>query len=183
MKKTIFSIAIIGVIVIIGMAILSPRKEEGVKENKERVSMFSDEKVKGETSYNQDIRNSLLKHIGFAEEALGRFEPKDEDSVAELWSEGMVNGNGVLQYALMDEKLKLEFKAHLEKKQNISWDTRNEEKKIIDYEIVEKIDISDKIKLYKIKFNYTSEQDNVEEAFNTVTIVDENGRWVISTIR
>ncbi len=187
MKRTIFTIGVIGVILIIGLVMLSPRNEKEAKEDKGRIQMFSDEKANDKANdkanYNQDIMNNMLKHIGFAEEALGKFEPKDANNVAELWGEGMVSGNGVLQYALMDEKLKLEFKAHLEKKKNISWDTRSEEKKIIDYEIVEKIEVSDKINLYKVKFNYTNELGDAGEAINTLTIADENGRWVISTIR
>lgn len=183
MRRGIFTVVTICLVLIVALGIFSFKNSSLKDESIEEVPIYSDKKVNEEKLNNQQVMNSLIKHIGFAEEALGKFSVNEADEAAKLWSEAMINGNGVLQYALMDLKLQNEFKNFLTKNENISWDTRSEDKTINTYEVLEHTDVSEKIKLYKIKFNYTNKNGVMEEAFNTLTIVNENERWVISAIR
>lgn len=134
-------------------------------------------------SSNQEIMNDLLKHIGFAEEALGKFKITSPEEALNLWLEGTKSGNGVLQYSVMDSMLQQEFKTFLQHKENISWDTRVGELNIDKYEVVENIDVSEKVKIYKVRFDYINSQGELKERFNKLTIVEEQGKWVISSIR
>ena len=131
----------------------------------------------------QATLNNLLKHIGFAEEAINKFRIPSPEEAINLWAEGMKGGNGVLQYAVMDPMLQQEFKTYLQHKENISWDTRKDEFQIDFYEIIENVDVSEKIKIYDVKFHYINSQGEVKEGVNKVTIIEEQGKWVISTIR
>lgn len=183
MRKGIFTVVTICLVLIVALGIFILKNSSFTDNNIGEVPIYSDKKVKEEQLNNQQLMNSLIKHIGFAEEALGKFSVNEAEEAAKLWSEAMINGNGVLQFALMDSKLQNEFKNFLTKNENISWDTRSEDETINSYEILEHTDVSEKIKLYKIKFNYTNKNGVMEEAFNTLTVVEENEGWVISAIR
>ena len=50
-------------------------------------------------------------------------------------------------------------------------------------DIIENVDVSEKIKNYDVKFHYINSQGEVKEGVNKVTIIEEQGKWVISTIR
>lgn len=134
-------------------------------------------------SSNQETMNNLLKHIGFAEEALGKFKITDPEEALNLWLAGTKSGNGVLQYSVMDSMLQQEFKTFLQHKENLSWDTRVDGLNIDKYEVVENIDVSEKVKIYKVRFDYINSQGETKERFNKLTIVEEKGKWVISSIR
>lgn len=148
---------------------------------KEQVPWAKAEKENNEA--NQDTLNKLLKHIGFAEEALRSFTVDNPEEAVSLWSEGMISGNGVLQYSVMDIKLQEEFKAYMQKKGNISWDTRIEDKTIDRYEIIDYTEVSEKIKIYNLKFIYINASGVEGERFYDLTVVEEQNTWLISAIR
>jgi len=129
------------------------------------------------------VNNKIVEHIGLAEEALKEFGAVSGEEAAKLWAKGMMTRNGVLQYAVMSNELQQEFKNHLSDANNTSWVTGNSSPWITGYEIVEQIDVSSKVKLYKIKFNLATAEGEENPVYNTLTIMCNDNKWSISSIR
>lgn len=183
MKKYFILIFLVCLILVGGLVIFDIKNEDPYKSNISDEQTPSKEIETEKPSSNQEAMNNLLKHIGFAEEALGKFKITSPEEALNLWLEGMKSGNGVLQYSVMDSMLQQEFKTFLQHKENISWDTRVEDLNIAKYEVVEDIDVSEKVKIYRVRFDYTNSRGETKERFNKLTIVEEQGKWVISSIR
>lgn len=183
MKKYFILIFLACLIFVGGVAIFHIKNEEPNTSNISDEQTTSKEIETEKHSSNQETMNDLLKHIGFAEEALGKFKITSPEEALALWLAGTKSGNGVLQYSVMDSMLQQEFKTFLQHKENISWDTRVEDLNIDKYEVVENIDVSEKVKIYKVRFDYINSQGEIKERFNKLTIVEEQGKWVISSIR
>ena len=183
MRKYFIIALIVSLIWVGGIVVFNISKEEQEFKNvlEEQKPFMGAEKEKNIS--NEATMNNLLKHIGFAEEALSKFEISSPEEALNLWLQGIESGNGVLQYAVMDSRLQQEFKVYLQKKKNLSWDTRSEDRIIDKYEIMEHTDVSEKVKIYKVKFSYIDNKGIAGEKYNNLTIVNENNRWVISSIQ
>ncbi|MFR1709284.1 MAG: hypothetical protein ACLSV2_10310 [Clostridium sp.] len=133
----------------------------------------------------KDIQSvsKMEEHIGLAEEALREFGAESGEKAANLWAKGVMTRNGVLQYAVMNKELQQEFKEHLINKNNSSWVTGNSSPWITDYEIVDQTEVSGKVKLYKVKFEVATAKGKEKSAYNTLTIMCNNNKWSISSIR
>lgn len=127
--------------------------------------------------------NKMVEHIGLAEEALMEFGAESGEKAANLWAKGVMKRNGVLQYAVMNKELQQEFKNHLINKNNSSWITGTSSPWITHYEIVDETDVSNKVKLYKIKFDLATAKGKEKSTYNTLTIMCNNNKWSISSIR
>lgn len=179
MKKHIIFLLI--VFVLTGTMACERKQEETSNNFNEEYSSkaFQEDKIID----NQETLNELLKHIGFAEEALSKFGAESPEEALNLWLEGMKSGNGVLQYAVMNPMLQQEFKTYLQNEENLTWDTRMEELTLDKYEVVEYTNVSEKIKIYQVRFDYFNLQGELKETFNKITLVEEGGKWSISLIR
>ena len=183
MKKYAEVIGVLSVVAIVILVIFPFKKDYSLNENEKEESFNSNEISVLDIKKREEDMNSLIKHIAFADEALGKFKVESPEKVVELWAEGMTSGNGVLQYALMDNVLKDKFKEYLKDIKNLSWDTRREDKIINDYEFFEETAVSDKIKIYKVNFTYIDKDNSEQLGYNTITVAYENGKWVIASIR
>lgn len=128
-----------------------------------------------------DIINSMIKHISLAEETLDNFGFTDSEEALEFWAQGIMRGNGVMQYTVMNKNLKNEFKNYLALHNNTSWITRNDKVEVVDYKILNTNEISDKLKICKVKFHLVLE-DKEEDREVNVTLTEENEIWVIESI-
>lgn len=182
MKKYAEFIGILSVVIIIILGIFELKEEYRLKENEKEMNLNSYEISILDIKKREEDMNNLIKHIALADEALGKFKVESPERVVELWADGMTSGNGVLQYALMDNALKNKFKEYLKDTENLSWDTRKEDKIINDYEFFEETVVSDKIKIYKVTFNYIDKEEVEKTGYNTLTVAYENGGWVIAYI-
>ncbi|MEG1254901.1 hypothetical protein [Clostridium sp.] len=132
---------------------------------------------------NQIVINKMIEHISLAEEAINEFGASSGQCAVELWAKGIMNRNGVLQYAVMDNRLKGEFKDKLMEDENISWVTGVSSPWVTSYEVSDVVNVSDKLKLYKVKFNLATSNGAEDSAYNTLTVVKNEDKWVISSIR
>lgn len=139
--------------------------------------------VEAMVSDNNVILNKMIAHIGLAEEALAEFGPNSGTKAAELWAKGVMNRNGVLQYAVMDSKLQEEFRNYLLKDENISWVTGTSSPWVTSYEISAPKDVSSKVKIFDVKFNLATSNGPEKSMKNTITVMDHEGKWLISSIR
>lgn len=183
MKKYAKVIGILSIVAIVILVIFPIKKDYSLEEDEKERSFNSNEVSILDIKKREEDMNSLIKHIAFADEALGKFKVESPEKVVELWAEGMTSGNGVLQYALMDNVLKEKFKEYLKDTKNLSWDTRKEDKIINNYEFFEETAVSDKIKIYKVNFTYIDKDESEKLGYNTLTVAYENERWVIASIR
>lgn len=183
MKKKILIIGILFFIILISTYFYVIREKNSEENHQQSETVTIEPKVENTKRSNDNVLNNLIKHIGFAEEALGYFKIDSADEAIRLWAEGIKAGNGVLQYAVMDTKLQQEFKKYLEVRKNITWDTRKDNEVIESYEIIDHTEVSEKIKIYNIRFIYTNDEGIVKEVYNTLTVIEENNRWMISSIR
>jgi hypothetical protein len=129
------------------------------------------------------INSKIIEHVGLAEEALKEFGAESGEEAAKLWAKGMMNRNGVLQYVVMNKELQQQFKNHLSNENNISWVTGSPSPWITSYEIVDQVNVSNKVKLYKIKFNLATAEGQEKPNYNTLTIMYDDTKWTISSIR
>ncbi|MEG0307218.1 MAG: hypothetical protein RR891_06670 [Clostridium sp.] len=132
---------------------------------------------------NQVVNNKLIEHISLAEEAINEFGADSDKEAVELWAKGIMTRNGVLQYAVMDNELKAEFKEKLKDDENISWVTGVSSPWVTGYEINDVVNVSDKLKLYRVKFNLATSNGAEGPVYNTVTVVNREKKWVLSSIR
>ncbi len=139
--------------------------------------------VEAMVSDNLLVNNKIIEHIGLAEEALKEFGAMSSEEAANLWAKGMMTRNGVLQYAVMNKELQQDFKNHLSNENNTSWVTGTSSPWITSYEIIDQVDVSSKVKLHKIKFNLATAEGNEKPVYNTLTIMYNDNKWAISSIR
>lgn len=139
--------------------------------------------VEAMVSDNLLVNNKIIEHIGLAEEALKEFGAMSSEEAAKLWAKGMMTRNGVLQYAVMNKELQQDFKDHLSNENNTSWVTGTSSPWITSYEMIDQVDVSSKVKLHKIKFNLTTAEGNEKPVYNTLTIMYNDNKWAISSIR
>lgn len=183
MRKTLIIIIIVFLFGGIILFFSNENNKNNIENIQEEEHVIINETKIEETYSNQETMNNLLKHIGFAEEALSKIHITSAEECVDLWVQGILSGNGVLQYAVMDKSLQEEFKVYLQKEENLSWDTRREDETIEYYEIIQYTDVSEKVKICEVRFDYINSQGLKSEAFNRLTLVEENGRWVLSAIR
>lgn len=150
----------------------------------DKVEHSEQKKEKGITIYREDnsaIINNMIKHIALAEETIEYVTMNDKETIIKLWADGVVNRNGVMQYAAMDNKLKNQFKQYLFSKDNTSWITGNDEVNISSYEIVEEKQVSEKVMFYKIVFKLIN--NGKEDVIQVnISVVKDGERWVIDGI-
>ncbi|WP_346934605.1 hypothetical protein [Clostridium sp.] len=139
--------------------------------------------VEATVNNNLLINNRIIEHMGLAEEALKEFGATSSEEAANLWAKGIMTRNGVLQYSVMNKELQKEFKKHLSNANITSWVTGTSSPWITSYEMIDEIDVSSKVKLYKIKFNLATEEGQEKPAYNTLTIMYNDNKWAISSIR
>lgn len=170
MKKCV----IIFILMLSNMVIFS-----GCEKQVETIEKKSVERVYVEK--NSDIINSMIKHIGLAEETLENFGFTDSEGALEFWAQGIIKRNGVMQYTVMNKNLKNDFKNYLALHNNTSWITGDDNVEVVDYKILNTNALSDKIIIYRVKFHLVFE-DKEEDREVNVTLTQEDENWVIESI-
>lgn len=128
-----------------------------------------------------EIINNMIRHIGLAEATLDNFGFKDSEEALDFWARGVMERNGVMQYTVMNEQLKNEFKNYLSSLNNTSWITGDEDTQIGSYEIINTNNISDKMIIYKVKFHLEYENKEEDREIN-ITFIQEKEKWVIESL-
>lgn len=180
MKKVILSL-IIFMLVVINAATFSyysnrMKKYESESEN------TNDNRIRSrnEEIYIEDdseLINEMIQHIGLSEEALRYIKTNSKEEVIDIWAKGIMERNGVIQYAAMCNQLRNEFKNYLASTSNYSWIT--EEHDYISYEIVKINDVSEKLALVTIAFMKTEgEADHISLSI----VKNDEDRWGINSI-
>lgn len=168
-----------GIIIIIILLILNIVLFSNYEKKVEIIEKKSVERVYVEK--NSDMINSMIKHIGLAEETLESFGFTNSEEALGFWAQGIIKRNGVMQYTVMNKDLKNEFKNYLALHNNTSWITGDDKVEVTDYKIIYTNTISDKIKIYKVKFHLVFE-DKEEDWEVNVTLTQEAENWVIESI-
>lgn len=114
-------------------------------------------------------------------QAMDVFSAKTAIEAATFWAEGVKSRNGVLQYAMMDEKLKKSFSQAMERERP-SWVTGFSSPWVKAYEVVEKRGAGWRKCRITVKFDLASSMGDEGSGQAVLLIAKEGRRWVIRDI-
>jgi hypothetical protein len=145
-----------------------------------------------ETLSSNDLKdeNIKLKHqiktlegtISLLKDALDELSAATPNDAANIWAKGIQTRNGYLQYYILCDNMKNEFKEELAKSQRTSWVTGYSSPWVSSYDIVniEKID-SLKYK-FTINFNWDTSIGPKDSTESIVITTKIDNKWCISDI-
>lgn len=145
-----------------------------------------------ETLSSNDLKdeNIELKHqiemlegtISLLKDALDELGAATPNDVANIWAKGIQTRNGYLQYYVLCDRMKNEFKEELSKSQRDSWVTGYSSPWVSSYDIVNIEKINSLKYKFTINFNWETSigpEDSTESSVITTKI---DNKWCISDI-
>ncbi|OPZ94999.1 MAG: hypothetical protein BWY74_00123 [Firmicutes bacterium ADurb.Bin419] len=137
-------------------------------------NIFASGAAKGDCNYSKSKASRF-------QEAINEFGAISPEQSVNLWAKGVRERNGALQYAVMDEKLKLKFSNYLDKNRP-SWVTGGSSPWIETYEIkLNKVDTS----TYKVEviFSLATSAGSLGSYPAYLQIVKQGNYWMIKDIQ
>ncbi len=123
--------------------------------------------------------NRLQTNLKLFDEALSELQAPTPEETAFVYAKGVKTRNGAMQYSVLSNKLKQEFKNKLS---NEIWVTGVSSPWVSDYKIIDRKRTSDIYKII-IKFNWATSTGPFGSTEEELTISKENGKWRIMNIR
>ncbi|MGL5506772.1 MAG: hypothetical protein ACRDB0_02585 [Paraclostridium sp.] len=133
--------------------------------------------IETQTYINQiEEKNKLFK------ETVNNFGASSKEKAVELYSEGLKNRNGPLQYSVMCKALKIKFKKEMESNKNYAWVTGTSSPWISEYKIYKYKRINKNKYSVIVKFTLNDAKGMIGEDSIELEIIKDNDIWCISRI-
>ena len=113
--------------------------------------------------------------------AIDEFGTLTPDEAALLWSKGVKERNGALQYAVMSDELKKVYKEHLDKNYP-AWVTGFSSPWVEKYEIIESKKVSKGEYLVTMKFSLATSTGSAGKYLANLSIINEGQYWMINNV-
>lgn len=145
-----------------------------------------------ESISNNDLKdeNIQLKHqieslegtISLLKDALDELGATTPDDAINIWAKGIQIRNGYLQYHVLCDEMKNEFKEELSKSQRTYWVTGYSSPWVSSYDIVDREKINSSKYKFTINFNWATSTGPEKPTEITVTATKIDNKWCISDI-
>jgi hypothetical protein len=122
--------------------------------------------------------HKLQTNLRLFDEALSELQAPTPEETALVYAKGVKSRNGAMQYSLLSNKLKAEFR---KKMGNEIWVTGVSSPWVSNYKIISKKKASGVHKI-TIKFNWATSTGSAGSTQEELTIAKENGKWRIINI-
>lgn len=127
--------------------------------------------------------NVLEGRISLLTDALDELGATTPEQSVNLWAKGIQTRNGYLQYSVLCEEMKNEFKKELSKAQRTSWVTGGSSPWVSNYNIVGKEKVNPLTYRFTIHFNWATSMGPMDSTESTITITYRNNKWCVSNIQ
>jgi len=133
--------------------------------------------------YTEAVTSQQLKaQIEFFKEALDQFGATSPKQVVELWVKGFEEGNGVLQYSVLCNKLKENLIKSLGEATNYFWIIGGSSPSLQKYEMVSNKKLSSSTYEVIVKLTWVA-TDYKKSEKKTLIIIKVKDKWCIEDIR
>jgi hypothetical protein len=116
------------------------------------------------------------------QEVIGEFGAPNAKRAVELWLQGLKKRQGALQYAVMDEKLKKQFREHLDQVGGPTWATGVSSPWISRTKIVTETKINDHRTSFVVEVSFKTANGDAGKDRAPLSVQEEKNGWYIAGI-
>lgn len=125
----------------------------------------------------KDIKIQQLEaNLRLYDEALRELGAPTPEATALVWAKGIATRNGVMQYSVLNNKLKEEFKKSMEGQ---IWVTGTSSPWVVKYAVVDNKKTGDTYEI-TVEFTWATSAGPAGKTKSKLTILKEDGKWRIS---